>query len=301
MKKILIYLLLIVVLVISVNRIMLNKDNNINEELKVEIAPIPEKTVELITLYFPDGGKQYLTRENRVIEHTVEQRERIILEELIKGPIDKEKIAVIPTTTKLYSVVTKNGTAYINLSNEFKSDMQFGGNNEILAIYSIVNSLAELKTIKSAQISVDEEKEGVLQKYMPLDYAYKQNLSLVNNPIRTPIEIVKDYFNFIKNEDYRNAFDLLYNPSNVNIDYSMYYHFQKERGVREYNIYSYEMIEYNEFIVVKFDYSEKTWTGDEFHYKNKDFKFINHYGEWKIVIEDVPKFFNNSIKFNNSP
>lgn len=296
MKKILIYLLLIVVLVISLNTIMLNRNNNINEELKVEIAPIPEKTVELITLYFPDAGKQYLTRENRVIEHTVEQRERIILEELIKGPTNKGKISVIPTTTKLYSVVSKNGIAYINLSNEFKSDMQFGGNNEILAIYSIVNSLTELKTIKSVQISVDGQTEGVLQKYMPLDYAYKQNLSLVDNPIRTPIEVVKDYFNFIKNEDYRNAFDLLYNPSNVNIDYSMYYHFQKERGVKEYNIYSYEMIEYDEFIIVKFDYSEKNWTGNEVYYKNKDFKFINHYGEWKIVIEDLQKFFNNNIQ-----
>jgi len=275
---------------------MLNRDNNINEELKVEIAPVPEKIVELITLYFPDKGRQYLVRENRVIEHTTEQVEKLILEELIKGPVNERNTDSIPSNTKVDSIVIKNDITYVHLSSEFKSDMKFGSNNEVLAIYSIVNSLTELKTIKNVRLIVEGEKHGILQRYMPLDYIYKQNLSIVNKPIKNPIEIVKDYFVFIENEEYRQAFDLLYNPASVNIDYSMYYHYQKEKRIKEHNIHTYQMVEENDFRVVTFDYSQINETGDEVHYKNVKFKLKNQYGEWKIVIENLLGYFNNILQ-----
>ena len=287
MKKNIIYLLLSIILVVSFTIFMLNRDHNINEELKVEIAPIPEKTVELVTLYFPNRGKQYLVKEKRVIEHTVEQPEKLILEELIKGPANEKNDYVIPPNAKIYSIVIKNDTAYVNLSNEFKSDMKLGSNNEMLAIYSIVNSLTELRAIKNVRLIVEGEEQGVLQKYMPLDHLYKQNLKLVNHPIRNPIEVVKDYFSFIEKEEYRQAFDLLYNPASVNIDYSMYYHYQKERNIKKRNIYTYKMREDNDFRVVTFNYSETNSNGDKFTY-NKDFKLKNDYGYWKIVIENLP-------------
>lgn len=284
----------IIVLVISLSIAIFGNRKNSNQDLAFEIPPIPEKTVELVTLYFPDRGKQYLVRESRVIEHTTEQREKLVLEELIKGPEDLEKGTVIPPATKLYSVTTKNGTAYVNLSSEFKTDLPVGNNNEILAVYSIVNSLTNLKGINKVQIRIEGYKDGFLQKYMPLDYVYKQNLKLINEPILTPIEVVKSYFNLIEREEYRKAFDLLYNPANVNIDYSMYYRYQKEKAVMEYNIYSYEMFEEDDTFVVIFDYLERTRNGDEFHYNNREFRLKNYHGEWKIVINSLPKYFHNN-------
>jgi len=277
MKKKLIYLFLIIILLASFTIFTSNKDNDINEELNVEIEPIPKKIVKLVTLYFPDKGRQYLVRENRVIEHTIEQPEKLILEELIKGPVNQRNADIIPSNVRVYSIVTKNDITYVHLSNEFKSDMKFGSNNEVLAIYSIVNSLTELKTVKNVRLIVEGEEADVLQKYMPLNHVYKQDLRLVNNPIKNPIQIVKDYFAFIENEEYRQAFNLLYNPASANVDYSMFYHYQKNKSIKKHNIYTYIMMEEADFRVVTFDYSEINTRGIEFYYNNKDFKLKNYY------------------------
>lgn len=287
MKKNLAYLLLIAILLISFPIFNLNKDNNINEELKIEIAPTSEKTVELVTLYFADKGRQYLVRENRVIEHIIEMPEKIILEELIKGPVNPRNFGVVPSNTKIHSIEIRNDTAYINLSEEFRKDMEFGSNNEVLAIYSIVNTLTQFKTIKNVKLSV-EGKEDALQKYMPLDHIYKQDLNIVNNPIKNPIEVVREYFDLLDRDEYRQAYDLLYDPSNVNIDYSMYYHYQKSKNISKHSIYTYKMIEEDSFKIVTFDYSEESEAGDVSYYNDVDFKLKNYLGEWKIVIEYMP-------------
>src|SRR5690606_10674079 len=163
----------------------------------------------------------------------------------------------------------------VNLSSEFKTDLPIGNNNEILAVYSIVNSLTSLKGIHSVQIRIEGYEDAFLQKHMPLDYVYKENLKLINEPILTTIEVVKNYFNLIEKEEYRQAFDLLYNPGDVNIDYSMYYRYRKERAVKEYNIHSYEMFEEDDTFVVIFNYLERTWNGDEFYHNNKEFRLRN--------------------------
>lgn len=291
MGKRIIYFLAITIIATSFILMLPKLKTDNNGELTIEISPLPEKTVELVTLYFPDKGHQYLVRENRIIEHTVEPKEKLILEELLKGPLNGDKDFAMAPTVKLYSVAIINGTAYVNLSEEFKSDLQFGKNNETLAVYSIVNSLTEIRTIKNVQILVEGQELDVLQKYMPLKHHYKQNLNIVNNPIKTPIETVKYYFSLIENEEYRKAFDFLYNPSSVNIDYSMYYHYQKEKDIKVHSVHSYEMTEEGDFAIVTIDYDEITGHGDTLYYKNESFKLKNDYGEWKITIENMPQLF----------
>ena len=57
---------------------------------------------------------------------------------------------------------------------------------------------------------------------MPLDNTYKQNLKLVHNSIQNPIEVVKNYFSFIESGSYREAYDLIYKPAHIDLDYSMF-------------------------------------------------------------------------------
>ncbi len=287
MKKNLIIVLIITLMLISLSIYLLNRDNHINDDLNVEIPPVSQKTAELVTLYFPDKGRQYLVRENRVIEHTTEQRERLILEELIRGPVNKRNTSVIPSNVEIMSIVSKGETVLVYLSREFKSNMGLGSNNEILAVYSIVNSLTELKTIKNVQLIIESEEYSILQKHMPLDHVYRQNLSIVNNPIKNPIEVVKEYFFYLEEENYRRAFDLIYEPSNLGLDYSMYYNYQKNRKIEMYNIYTYKMIDEEDIKVVTFKYSEIDAFGNETYYDDKEYKLKNYYGEWKIILEDI--------------
>ncbi len=287
MKNNAIYLLLIIILTTSVTIFLTNKRNT-NEDLRLEISPISEEKAELITLYFPDKGRQYLVRENRIIAQKNEQKEKLILEELIKGPKKQKNGIVISPEVKINSIISRNDVTYIDLSSEFKYNMEFVSNSEILAIYSVVNSLTELKTIKNVKFTVDGQEEGFLQKYMPLDYIYTRNLELVNNPIQNPIEVVKKYFHCIQDDEYREAYDLLYKPESQNLDYSMYYHYQKDKNIEKHNIYTYKMVEDEDLRIVTFDYGEVNHNNEEIYYSNKEFKLKNYFGEWKIIIDDMP-------------
>lgn len=294
MKKnithIMIFGMILFITALSIYR--LNRDDNQkNSNLNMEIAPVLEKKVELVTLYFPDKGRQYLVRENRVIEQTIEKKEELILKELIKGPVSDQNAPSIPSGVKINAIIYKEDTIYIDLSKELKTEMDFSGNSEILTIYSIVNSLTELKTVKNVKIMIDGE-EGILHRYMPLDNTYKQNFKLVHNSIQNPIEVVKNYFSFIESGSYREAYDLIYKPAHIDLDYSMFYHYQKQRNIYKFNIYTYEMTDEEDSKVVTLEYSEIDGLGKRSYYSNQKFYLKNYYGEWKIVFDNISNIAN---------
>lgn len=115
-------------------------------------------TVQM-TLYFAQKGTNYLDTEKRVVslkENDIV--ERVILNELISGPTTENLVKTIPADTKVLSVETKDSVCYVNLSREFIDKFSGTQNEELLAVYSIVNSLTELKNIKSVQFLVKGEK-----------------------------------------------------------------------------------------------------------------------------------------------
>lgn len=216
---------------------------------------------------------------------------------MIKGSVSKDSGHIISPNAKILSIVTTNGTTYVNLSIEFKEELESGRSNEILAIYSIVNSLTELRTVKNVKILIEGKEVSYLQEYMPLNNVYKRNLEIVNNAIKTPIETLKNYYRLNENGDYRQAFDVLYSPASFNIDYSMYYHYQKEKDVEKYNIQTYSIVESDEMVKIKINYKETKWSGEEVFYTNKEIIFKDVLGEWKIVVDNLSVFLDsNQIK-----
>ena len=84
--------------------------------------------------------------------------EKIVVEELIKGPANDDHIATIPTDTKVLSVETKNDVCFVNFSKEFVTKHQGGSSGELFTVYSVVNSLTELGTVGSVQFLIEGEK-----------------------------------------------------------------------------------------------------------------------------------------------
>ena len=112
-----------------------------------------------VTLYFANDTAEGLTTEKRDIEIPASSTlEKVVVEELIKGPKNAGSISIIPAETKVLSVETKNGVCFVNLSKEFVDKYQGGTAGEILTIYPIVNSLTELDGIKSVQFLIEGEK-----------------------------------------------------------------------------------------------------------------------------------------------
>lgn len=132
-----------------------------------------------VTLYFANDTAEGLTTERRELEIPASSTlEKVVVEELIKGPKNQGGISIIPTETKVLSVETKNGVCFVNLSKEFVDKYQGGTAGEMLTIYSIVNTLTELDTISSVQILIEGEKRDAFV-HLAINEPLARNKSLI--------------------------------------------------------------------------------------------------------------------------
>lgn len=114
----------------------------------------------ILTLYFANAEGTDLVSEERVVEVNANQtREKTVLEQLIAGPEEKGSVATIPIGTKIRDVTTTDdGTCYVNLSEEFVLKQTGGEKEELLTIYSIVDSLCKLDQIDRVQFLIEGKK-----------------------------------------------------------------------------------------------------------------------------------------------
>lgn len=79
---------------------------------------------------------------------------KTIIEELIKGPNSSDYIATIPNETKINSIRQEGNKVILDLSNDYSQGVE-NSEEELAKIYSIVNSLTEIKEIEEVEIDVD--------------------------------------------------------------------------------------------------------------------------------------------------
>ncbi|MCC8169917.1 MAG: GerMN domain-containing protein, partial [Oscillospiraceae bacterium] len=81
-----------------------------------------------------------------------------IINELISGPAAKEFEPTLSKDTVLLSVDTEDGICFVNFKSSFLDKNSGNQEKEILAIYSIVDSLTELENITRVQFLMDGKK-----------------------------------------------------------------------------------------------------------------------------------------------
>lgn len=144
-----------------------------------DVTAPTDTTKTTIVLYFANETGEGLTTERRDVEFSSSTTvEKVIVEELIKGPKNAGNISVIPADVKVISVETKNRVCFVNLSKEFVNKFQGGSTGEAFVVYSIVNSLTELDTVGSVQFLIGGEKIETLD-HMVLNEPIVKNKSIV--------------------------------------------------------------------------------------------------------------------------
>ncbi|WP_394265893.1 GerMN domain-containing protein [Anaerotignum sp.] len=136
---------------------------------------VPAETTEyaILKLYFTNADGTDFQVEDRVVEVNANQaREKTILEQLIAGPLEKGYYPTISADTKIRDVTTtKDGICYVNLSQDFLTKSVAANINEVVTVYSIVNSLCELEEVDKVQFLMEGEKiedyKGVLDFSTP--------------------------------------------------------------------------------------------------------------------------------------
>ena len=103
--------------------------------------------------------------------------ERLVVEQLIKGPTETGMYPVLPSDTKLLTISTREGVCYVNLDASFLTGSV--NTNEVVPIYAIVNSLVELPAVNKVQIAVNGETTKRYRELISLDALFERNLDII--------------------------------------------------------------------------------------------------------------------------
>ena len=131
-------------------------------------------------LYFAgETGDRLVDAFRTVVYNSNMPLERIVLEQVILGPNGSFAYPTVNSETRVINVTTRDRCCYINLSSDF-----LYGQPDVTAqtaIYSIVNSLCELPSVESVQISVEGNADVIFMESISLMGSFSMNRDLVDS------------------------------------------------------------------------------------------------------------------------
>ncbi|MCD7805902.1 MAG: GerMN domain-containing protein [Lachnospiraceae bacterium] len=137
-----------------------------------------EKTT--IRLYFANEDGTALKAVNRTLAYNTNiSMERLVLEELIKGPTstNTEVSALLSPDIKVVSVIVKDKVCYVNLDESFLT-FSTPVDSEVI-IYGIVDTLCELSNISRVQFSVNGDSNVMFRETISLNTEFTKDLDYV--------------------------------------------------------------------------------------------------------------------------
>jgi len=144
-----------------------NSGNEINTYENVEL-----------TLYFASQNGKYLIKAIRPVEYNSNiSLERVLVENLIKGPSGEDLYPTINPNTKIQNVTVKDNICYVNLSEDFLT--QQSNVTPEVTIYSIVNTLIELNNINKVQIAIEGNNSVIFRETYELTTLFERNLDVL--------------------------------------------------------------------------------------------------------------------------
>lgn len=131
-----------------------------------------------ITLYFSDEtGEKLVGEEREIVYNKNTSVEKLVIENLIHGPNEYNNKSTLPIKLKVLSTSIKDGVCYVNFDSEILSSI--ADVSAKVTIYSIVNSLCELPSVKRVQFMVNGSSNYTLRETFSFMEVYERNLDLV--------------------------------------------------------------------------------------------------------------------------
>lgn len=133
---------------------------------------------DCFTLYFTDSTGTCLVEEKRSVyyKRTI-PKERVILEQLAKGPMEKGHYPVISENTAVVGVTMADGVCYADLNRAFVDSPL--AVSEDVAVYAVVDSLLAAGDAQRVQILVNGETQETYGENMQLYHFYSWNEKLI--------------------------------------------------------------------------------------------------------------------------
>ncbi|MDQ7793541.1 MAG: GerMN domain-containing protein [bacterium] len=137
-------------------------------------------TTELV-LYFPDNQAEYLVRERRTVDTGGKSYEELALRELIAGPRAPGLTPSLPAGTRLLGVTIRDGVAQADFSRELKTEHPGGTAGETFTVFSIVNTLTEIRGVRSALILIEGRRQETLAGHLDISEPLEREGTLIRD------------------------------------------------------------------------------------------------------------------------
>ena len=145
-------------------------------------APTPIRTL-VVEIYFPSAEEHGLVAEAREVFATSAPGDRAkqIVADLISGPATDLALRGLPRNTRLRQIyVLENGVAYLDFSAELRDGLGGGSSEELLAVYSIVDSVVlNVPEIRRVGILINSKPVDTLNGHMSLRRPLRPDISLI--------------------------------------------------------------------------------------------------------------------------
>lgn len=134
-----------------------------------------EKT-ELTLFFANETGDKLVEEKREVVRNINTSLEKLIVEELIKGPEKPGSYPTLPKETRLLNISVNENVCYLNFDSAFTANtLEI---KEYIPIYSIVNSLVELTTVNKIQIMINGSADVMFRDSLSLNTLFERNLDL---------------------------------------------------------------------------------------------------------------------------
>jgi hypothetical protein len=134
-----------------------------------------------VRLYFeaPEGNGLLSEEREIAFSDDLTVQLRTLVEELVRGPTSGLLSTLPPQTRVLEVFVTARGVAYVNLSGE-ATGLPGGSRSELLAVYSVVNSLViNFPAVSRVQILVEDRMVPSFSGHVDLSRPLPADMTLV--------------------------------------------------------------------------------------------------------------------------
>lgn len=134
-----------------------------------------------LTLYFANDSGDKIVKEMRNVHYSTNTTlEKVLMEQLIKGPMNKQLKDVLPSGLQVLSVSVDKKTATINLDKKFLELDGLGVAPEV-TIYSIVNSFCDVLNVDKIQFKVEGETDILFGGTLSLNGPFHRNSEIIES------------------------------------------------------------------------------------------------------------------------
>ncbi len=277
--------LFIILAIATISGYYINNTDFLATELSGELAvyPKPDNMKVRYKFYFPYQNK--LRTEERVITVNEDRIELAVMDQMMKGPKNTYFSTPFGEGSKILDVNISNNICYVSVSNDFINQKWLANEENMLYLYSIVNTFTEIEGVHKVQVLIEGRKKDVKIGNISLNQTLARNDDYIYVKRRFPSDVVAEFIDYIIELRYDKAYGYLSKESKASYSYDEFKtaaeaHFGAYKGFRRTITFSGELGGAWHVYVKYVNYDK---LDPQFVTKKFDLiKMVEEDGEWKI-------------------